>query len=727
MYARYSLFRTRLDNPNYANSPAVPSDNGGLMDTLNGAADAVYTMGPTTVLNVRFGVSYLEDDYDSEWAKWGEAGLQKFWANNPWYKPYIEGIPAIYYPNFSIGNAGFGKSSTWFYRPRKYNVQATLAKDRGRHYLKWGMSQRHSYGTNVNPNLMNFSFGPAHTASTFISPNTRLNGDAWATFLLGVIDGSSGARRKTPQNIIREQWGVFFQDDLKLTRRITLNLGIRYEYETAPIEEKDRMSRYLDLTDPISEMQKNPPKIPAEIAAMNTVPYKFTGAWVFTDSEHRGLYRAPKNTILPRAGIALRLNDKTALRIGYARYAIPMLNVIGTSWYINADGYNVSSTALGPQEGIPRAVLSDPYPASSNPLILPAGKQYGRYTNLGDGASWMQQNLKVGINDRINLTLQRELPTGIRADVTYFVNLGHNVPTSGIWGGSGFRYELNSSDPALSYKYKAELARRITNPFYLYMTAETFPGPLRNQPTITVGTLLKPYPHYGGLGETMGDGIGNRYHALQVKLERAFAKGYSFVAGYNFNREWTQDYFNSDDRYADRLTWIGSNNSRHRLSAAWSVDFPVGRGRRRLSNAHPVLNAILGGWSTSHIYMWNSGTFLRFGQLELSGNPTLKNPTRDKWFDTSVFAIAIPYTPRVNPMQYEGLTGPGYWNLDSTLSKHFSLSERYRLEFRFEAYNLSNSFMLGGPNTSVTSSLFGRSTAQANYGREMQYTMRLHF
>ncbi|HEU0141787.1 MAG TPA: carboxypeptidase-like regulatory domain-containing protein, partial [Bryobacteraceae bacterium] len=115
MYARYSIFRTRLDNNNYGNSPATPSDNGGLMDSLNAAADGVYTMNPSTVLNVRFGVTYLEDDYDSDWAKVGEAGLQKVWPSTPWYTSYIQGIPAIYYPAISVsGKGSFGKGSTWF-------------------------------------------------------------------------------------------------------------------------------------------------------------------------------------------------------------------------------------------------------------------------------------------------------------------------------------------------------------------------------------------------------------------------------------------------------------------------------------------------------------------------------------------------------------------------------------------------------------------------------------
>jgi len=92
-----------------------------------------------------------------------------------------------------------------------------------------------------------------------------------------------------------------------------------------------------------------------------------------------------------------------------------------------------------------------------------------------------------------------------------------------------------------------------------------------------------------------------------------------------------------------------------------------------------------------------------------------------------VFKQATPFTPRTNPFQYEGVTGPNFWNLDSTVSKNFSLTERFKIELRFEGYNLTNSVMPGNPNLTVTSTQFGEITSQVNYGREVQYTLRLHF
>jgi hypothetical protein len=162
---------------------------------------------------------------------------------------------------------------------------------------------------------------------------------------------------------------------------------------------------------------------------------------------------------------------------------------------------------------------------------------------------------------------------------------------------------------------------------------------------------------------------------------------------------------------------------------AGTYELPFGKGRQYLSNANRVVDAIVGGWATSHMFMWNNGGLLTFGAMLVSGNPKIDNPTRDKWFDTSKFAINPSYTPRTNPWYYDGLRGPGWWSWDATAVKYFKVTERVKFELRMEFYNFPNSFMPSSPNLSVTSSLFGKSTGVAggNYGREVQYTGRIHF
>jgi len=725
IFGRYSRFHTDIDQNNYTpnNSPAMKNDNGGLMYSQNVAADAVFIKDPSTVFEFAFSYDTLNDDYNAPSAQIGASGLANFWPNNPWFQHYLTGsLPQIYYPSLTIasyGSAAFGFGTWWYQHPQTWNANSKMSKHIGRHDLKVGGEARLLRGSEVQPNLMNFTFGPALTANTFLSPNTALSGDGWATFMLGALDSTSNANVRPLEQNRTDFFALFAQDDIKLSRKLTINLGLRYEHETGFYDAQNRISRYLDLSNPIPEMQANPPQIPANIAALRGSPYVFNGAWVFASSGHRSAFNTDPHTFAPRAGFAYRVNDKTVVRVGYARYVVPPVlstSVLGgDTWY---SGYGATTSVAPVLAGVPQAFLNNPFPAT-NPLILPSAKTLGRYTNLGSAASWMQQDYHTAVNDRINVSLQRQLPASIQGEVTFFMNLGHNLPYNRL---------LNMTNPDLIYNGNGPfLNQTVANPFYLYMTPETFPGPLRNQPTVSVGSLLGTYPQYGTLTQTNTAGVRDRYKALQVKLQRAFSNGVMFLVAYNYNHEQTTNFFNDIDQYNNRLTWIPSNNPRHRVSVTGVYELPFGRDRRYLANLPAVVNAALGGWSVSSLLLFNTGDYLRFAAMVAGNDPTVSNPTMTRWFNTANFAVLPPYTPRTNPWQYANLTGPASWELDSTLSKRFRLTERFNLEFRVEAYNLTNSFVPKDPVVDVTSSAFGRSTDQANRGREMQYTLRLHF
>ncbi len=727
-FVRYSRFRTAVGEQNYTpnNSRAQTNGSAAAMNSLNLAGDTVYTLNASTVLSGRFSYGYLNDDYNAPDSIIGEKGLAEFWPNNPWYKPYIKDIPAIYYPalifpgntpNSTANSPTFGKANYFWQHPATYNFSGKISRNQGRHYLKGGADVRLLRSDAVRPNLMYFNFMPDLTADTYVSPNTRLSGDPWATFLLGALGSGSQAQYIPRQKPQFNFYGVYLNDDFKLSRSLTVTLGLRWEYQSGPRDPEDRLSRYLDLTNPIPEMQTTPPKMPADPAAWRGKPYSFTGAWIFTDSDHRSMFQTRKVNLMPRAGMALRVSAKTSLRAGFARYMVLPEMMVDTLGSLAYPGFDATTTVVAPLQGVPQASLSNPFP-STNPLIMPVGKGYGRYTNLGGNAVWNQYNLRPAVSDRLNVSLQRELRGRILADVTYFLNVGRDLPYS---------WNLNMADPAIGYQYKTALTQTVPNPFYQFSTPDKFPGQLRNQANVAKGSLLGPYPQYLSVQQNNTNGIRDRYHSLQIRVQRAIGAGAMFTAAYNYARQKSYNYFNDDDTYARKFTWLNSNMPRHRLSAAGSYNLPFGKGRPFLNQMHPVVNAIFGGWATSSLLSFNSGNFLRFGGALVDGNPIIPNPTRERWFDGSKFTRLPAYTPRTNPYQYEGLTGPRNWNLDTTLSKFFSFSERKRLEFRFEAYNLTNSFIPSNPDVNVVSPTFGRCTNQANRGRELQYTVRLHF
>jgi hypothetical protein len=500
VFGRYSQFRTTLDQGNYTpnNSRAMPNDNGGVMNSRNIAGDLVYTMSPRTVLNLRASYDMLEDDYSAPDYAVGEKGLAAFWPNNPWYSPYVKDMPLVYYPNVIINgqtSSSYGKGSYWFQHPHHYAASGKISQARGSHYLKVGAEYRYHVGIGIFPNLMNWNFYPDSTASTYLSPDTALSGDAHASFLLGVLDNRSAARGFPFQTMRVPFVGTFIHDDWKISRRLTLNLGLRHEWESGPYDDNDIFSRYLDLSAPNAAMQKAPPTIPADILALSTP--KYNGAWVFTDGKNRKAWTTQKHVFLPRIGAAIRVNDKTAVNFGFARYVVPVVSGNGSPGSANTlaactwcPGFNQTSTPLPNVEGRPQAFLANPFPADSNPIQLPIGKSLGPYTNVGNPANWPDQNYRAQINDRVNFTIMRETPGNFKVDATWFMNIGRNVAHD---------LQVNPADPNLSYIYKAQLSQNISNPFYNYLTPDLFPGALRNQATVSRGSLLAPYPQYGSL------------------------------------------------------------------------------------------------------------------------------------------------------------------------------------------------------------------------------------
>ncbi|MGH8245415.1 MAG: carboxypeptidase-like regulatory domain-containing protein, partial [Gammaproteobacteria bacterium] len=397
----------------------------------------------------------------------------------------------------------------------------------------------------------------------------------------------------------------------------------------------------------------------------------------------RGAWNPQTTVLLPRAGIAIRLNDRTALRIGYARYAVAsdsstdIVDVLGSTPY---PGFDQTTNPLPILEGKPQAFLADPYPAGRNPLIPPVGKSLGRYTALGSDAVFFEQNWRNETNDRLNVSFQRQTVSQIVLDVTYFANFGHNAPQD---------LNLNLLDPRLSYQHRTLLNPSVDNPFYRILTPQKFPGQLRNAQRVSVGSLLVPYPQYGSLTMRGVPMRNTRYHALQISAQRPFANGFNLLFGLNYNRGRAEEFYDGVDHIDRRLNYQTTNNilPRRKVTGAAIYQFPFGRGRRFMRQANPVIEGVMGGWTASGIFEYYSGVFLRFGGYEVTGDPRLDNPSRQARFNTSAFRTLPAFTRRANPIWYEGVTGPSFRNIDMTLSKDFRVTERIGFELRLEAYN----------------------------------------
>ena len=728
VFGRFSRLHTVQTSPDVTGSPAQAT-GGSERNSMTAAGDMVWTINPNTVFNVRSSYGKPVDrftDPQSELDNYGD-----FWPGNNWYDSYASELPQNYYPGYLVrvpgSDSSFGRRNYWYSAPDFWNLSSKISMQMGKHYVKVGGEYRKYRGNTGFFQPFELRFNPANTADTFINPNTALRGDAWATMLLGVLDNDSWIRTDPLYEGGVGFWGFFIQDDYKLSPNVTLNLGLRWEYDTSLHDRQGRLSHGLDLTDPIPQFQgANAPVYPAQVLAIRGSTPNHVGAWNFTDGPDDGSYRPPKDVILPRAGIAIRLNDRTALRIGYSRYATPTsvnidggLNLNDTIPYT---GFQQVSNPLPVIAGVPQSYVSDPFPSGVNPLTPIPGKSLGRNTELGSTGvvDIFADNIRAATNDRFNFSLQRETKARIVLDFTYFYSHGTN---------HHYKQRPNLLDPRYGYEHRSAVDARVPNPYYNIASREEFPGGLRNQQTVPVSTLLRPYPYYGDLSVWLTGARNRRYQSFQFKAQRQFSNGFNFLVGYNYNRRKNDEFYDAVDEVDGRFTMINDDNPRHKLSLSGIYEFPFGRGRKWGNNANKVVDAILGGWSTSGIYEYIGGDFLRFGAMLVNGDPAIDNPTREQRFDTSVFVRQPAFTRRSNPWQFDGVHGPRYSNLDLTLAKQHPITEKIKLEIRMEAYNFTNSFMGGAVNTNVDSSLFGSVTGQraAFFGRQLQYMLRLRW
>ncbi|HSL23664.1 MAG TPA: TonB-dependent receptor [Vicinamibacterales bacterium] len=749
IFARYGQFKANLfqDNPTSAKLFPLSGSNRYGMSV---AGDVVWIMSNRTTLNVRGSYYNMTDEFGNDQILLGRDGLEQLWPGNSWYQS-LYASPYVYYPAVDVSVAAplaadrLGRQGReWFQRPDAWTASARMNRYEGRHSMKWGGELRAYYGEAARFEPINLQFRAALTANSSDSPDVVNSGNQWATFLLGAMDANSSARLVPLQTPNLMSYAAYFQDDFRINDRFTLNLGLRWEYGPGATDPDYRLSQQLDLTDPIPEMQATPPNMPAQaldLMASKGYGYTYNGAWIFTSKDNPRIWKISPWNFLPRVGANYRLGDDSVIRVSWARFLMPTSNIRETlgAFVDQYAGFSQVTAALAPLNGVPQQRLSNPFPDDVNPVIEPYGQTLGRYTNLGGPANLDQYEQKPQINDRINLSYQKEILAGTIVDLNYFFNFGHRLPYDTQYNCTSVAcaINLNMMDPAFRYEYGTLINRTVNNPFYRYLTPDKFPGALRNQRTVTLASLLVPYPQYTQIVQYNTSGRKMLTHTFEIRAQRPFTKGASFLVAYAYNHEKRQEWFDDLHQY-EVLTsggesgweWRPTNTPRHRVTATLSWQLPIGRDRKFLSDIPTALDYAIGGWQYTASTRYYSGQLLLFNNTYLvSGDPTLDDPTRDRWFDTTKFAVADQYTPRSNPWFFDGLRGPGTFVTDMTLTKMFQLTPKYRLEARIEAYNAFNQIVWQNPDLTLGSANFGRVTRQqiGQPGREIQIGARFIF
>jgi hypothetical protein len=643
------------------------------------------------------------------------------------FKPSSLGLPAsidaavdrMMFPAFGATNyTSLGGNDHRYNAFMSYPLLVSLTKTSSRHTLKAGLDARM-----IRVNVWEaraagtFNFSPGMTQGPNPSTASSTAGHSIASLLLGA---------GTPNNALIQNWknvasqnfyfAPYVQDDWRVNERLTLNLGLRYDYETPRTERFDRMN-YFD------------PNAASPLAARVPQFPNLRGGLVFVgvDGNSRRQYDLDANNISPRIGGAFQMDDRTVLRAGYAHlYGPSYQQANGT---VGPFGFRTENLWVSTIDGItPFRLLRDPYPDG---FRLSPGAAEGLLTAVG---STLQAPLRdrspTPWNRQWNVTIQRELPWRTAVEVAYVGSEGHNLSTNSESG-----LNLNQLDPQY-LSLGSALNQLVPNPFFGIVNNGVLVAP-----QVSRAQLLRPYPQFTDIIPLTATGSTSIYHALQISVNRRMSGGLMLAGSYARSKamEEGESHQNSYDIRASRS--IASYDIPHRLVLSALYELPYGRGRRFGASAPAVLDAVLGGWQVNGIVTVQSGTPRTITATNTAGlfnpvtrpnwngqDPRLDMPREERllrWFDTTVYSQPPAFT-----FGNAGATSPvlrtdRVRNLDLSMFKVVSLAGRLRLQARLEAFNALNRVQFASPNTSVTSSSFGVVTSQANTPRQLQLGLKL--
>jgi hypothetical protein len=712
-------------------------------DALN--VDHVWTMSNTSLLNLR-----------ASWSRFQEPSIRQ---NQGIFDPANLGFPSSatqyfgsnkYFPRFDMDETAsysdLGDSFSGGTYTNIYSLQPTWTLIRGHHSFRSGTDIR-LYREDALPSVhsagrYDFARGSVLTRQLDNSPAAAIGQDM-AALLLGIPSGGTIDRSADRFNRLL-YGGVFIQDDWKASSKLTLNLGVRWEYEGAPTERENRNTRGFDPNAELritSAAQAAYAANPISEIAANA--FRVRGGLQFASDSNPGTYNPDLNNVQPRFGFAYQADRKTVVRGGWAIYSVPALfDVSG----IYQPGFSQGTSVIpSPDTGVTiRATLANPFPDG---VATPPGASNGPNTFLGRSIGRFNDNLNYrnGQSMRWSLSMQRELPGQWVAEAAYVASRSYDLTT-----------DVNANPVPRQYLSTSNVRDQATINFLTANVANPFagllPGETLNNATAQRQQLLRPFPQFQNIDTRAYDGS-SRFDSAQFRLERRFRGGYTVLGAYTWSdfKEKVTRLNDTDPDYEERL-----NNTQlpHRLVVNGIWEIPFGQGRHWGNESNPIVNGLIGNWSISAIWNWQSGRpDLTMGNVYYNGDITkLKttytgDPTKPV-FDTSGFyfhdaavqtngvddpakqradqRIQLANNIRTIPSKWDGLRTPRFTNWDLSFVKGLQFGAA-RGEIHLELYNAFNDVFFNNANLSPTSADFGKVTSQNNQPRTIQIGMKILF
>jgi hypothetical protein len=682
--------------------PLPPPIGGGrnTTDTYKQAmADLTHVLNPRTIASAQFSFSR---------ALATQFGLSRgFDFPSLGFPANINAIATDQVPSATIAdipsNISNGADSFTQYQPRNvWAMRGGLANSRGSHNLKFGIDYRilnFNEGQNTAPSG-NYNFSRAYTQGPIANVASPTGGHGFADFLLGT-PASGTFRQLNPISTQGLYTALYFQDDWRVSQKLTVNLGVRWDLQRGDREKWGRIAWFdPDVASPIAQAAGLP---------------NLRGALRWVGGENGSNQQdTPLTDFAPRIGLAYRITDKIVARSGYGLFYVPR-NIQGNGLgAITAFRDTPMVTSLD-NNITPLNRLSNPFPQG----VLPPLNDRDPGANIGAAIQAPFYANKSGYTQLWSFALQWELPGSVVMQGMYWGNKGTNLlaPSQNI-----------NQLPNVFLSLGNALNDQVNNPFFGVITA----GALSSR-TISRRQSLLPYPQYGGDAgvQRVFAPFGNSsYNGATLQAERRLSQSLTFLLGYTWSKA-IDDLNAPIDVYNLRISRaLSAFDTPHQFIGSWVYQLPAGKGRR-ISLSGPA-NAILGGWDLSGIVRVQSGQPVTINAPALNNGQSGKidNPTIARWFDTSVFRAALPFTfGNIGPRSPDIRTDFTR-NVDLVMVKKFPFTIKDREivpQFRAECYNLFNTPQFAAPNGAVTSQQFATVTRQANTSRQFQFALKIAF
>jgi hypothetical protein len=707
---RYSTTTTLNPADTSTNNPFTRENH-------NGTVQLTRTVNPTTVATVRIG---LERFKTSSGAGQGlGTGPSALGFSSGYAAQAANTFPQFTWANYN-GAGGSPQSTTTSYN---YTVGASVAKAIGNNNLTAGIDLRLLRNNVQSPgnSAGKFVFDQQFTGSNPLAVNST-SGNAIASFLMGTpqtgsIDVNSFPTRQT------KMISLFFQDDMRVRKNLTLNMGLRWDYQ-GPLT--DRFNG-LATFNPTAQ---NPQSVPGQTLYGGLV---FAGV----NGQPRNVTNQRWGNLGPRFGATYQIDHNTVLRGGYGLLYGQNVNDPG-----EAPGFSyTTSMVTSVAAGVPYNTLTDPFPNSS--VQAPSYAANGLKTYLGQSFSFASQNAKPAIVQQFSFGVQHQFPKDFLLTMSYVGTRFSRLPVT---------RQINAA-PLSAVAYGASyLTASVPNPF-----AGLLPGTALNGATIQRQQLLAPYPQFLVGSVTGNSGITEQfipigtssYNAAQFLLQKRLSYGLDFTVQYTMSKQLDQKlYSNPQDTQLQKVIAAWDIPRNMQISLLWKL--PFGSGRAYGSHLISPARWAVSGWNVGSLVRLQAGMPLDLTNSTNSvpiGNPALAHPTVARWFntctqgnakscqsgETPVWRIRGAYELQTWKTRLPSVRLPGVHNVDISLTKHNQITEHVNAAFRADFINAFNSpQFFNGPTSDVNSGNFGKllgsgSGDQSNLPRFVQLSMKVEF